>query len=57
MPFCDAADSLEVARQEPYDVRVCVCTVCAKECRVNSRGRILPTIEQDIRGVPMDDGG
>jgi hypothetical protein len=39
---------------ELYNVRLCVCTVCAKECRVNSRGRVVKTVEQDIAGVLID---
>lgn len=49
-PNCDSAWTLEVAREEPHGVRVCLCTVCAKECRVNAHGRILPDIERDISG-------
>ena len=53
---CDAANTLEVERIEPRGIRVCVCTCCARVCRVNTTGQVVhratPAVI-DVNGVPM----
>ncbi len=38
-PHCDTASSLEVAWTE-MDSQCCVCTCCAKLCRIDRAGRV-----------------
>jgi hypothetical protein len=55
-PGCDANQTLSAFRSEPRGVRVCVCSCCGKECRVDAAGAVvwLPDV-RDVQGVVMYD--
>ncbi len=54
-PYCDAADTLKAERVEGNGVFVCVCTCCAKQCRVNADGVVIHSDKRDLGGIVMTD--
>ena len=54
--FCDANQSLQAERVEPNGVLVCLCSCCAKQCRVNADGLVIHTPDaRDASGRQMFD--
>lgn len=54
-PFCDANHSLKAERVEGNGVFVCVCTCCAKQCRVSADGAVIHSDKRDISGTVVTD--
>ena len=56
-PHCSAANTLTKVRVEPNGVLVCLCSCCAKLCRVNAEGAVIHTPDKrDVNGTVMDGG-
>jgi transcription elongation factor Elf1 len=54
-PQCDAASSLTAVSAEPRGVRVCYCSVCGKQCRVDANGAIVHAADvRDLSGHVID---
>ncbi len=50
-PFCSSNQTLRAERVEGNGVFVCVCTCCAKQCRVSADGAVIHSDKRDISGT------